>query len=98
MFYIQHPHIFIDMRHLSTAFRAKLLFVAVALFLWGVLLLPATYLTLYALFTAAWDWTFLVIVPGILFGIFVAWVSYGTVLVRFNSWLRDNGIKTFWQG
>lgn len=96
MFNTDHPHIFADMREHTPAFRAKLIFVASTLFLWGVSLLPFTYLVLYALYASTWNWSYLWMVPSALFGIFVAWTTYGIVLVRFNNWLGDNGFRRLW--
>lgn len=97
VFYLHHPHIFTDMKQLSTAVRAKLLFVAFMLLFWGVSLIPITYLTLHALFASSWDWSFLFIAPAVLVGIIVAWLTYGIVLVRFRDWLKDYGLDKWWK-
>jgi len=97
VFNTDNLHMLADMRDRTPGFWAKLTFVAFTLLLWGVSLLPITYLTLDALITSTWDWSYLWIVPSVLFGIFVAWTTYGIVLVRFNDWLGDNGFKRLWK-
>lgn len=87
---------FADMRHHTPVFWAKLFFVAFTLLLWGGSLFPINYLTLHALFTSNWDWTYLLIAPTAIFALLVMWITYGIVLSRFNAWLRDNGLRGLW--
>ena len=91
-----NPVMFADMRHHTPTFVAKLIFVALTLLLWGGSLLPISYLTLHALYTATWDWTYLLIVPTAVFALLVMWITYAIVLSRFNDWLRDNGLRGLW--